>query len=525
MADKYTVVLVDDEEQIRVRISNLINKTNDFEVVAIASNGQDAFELIEQHTPDIVMTDISMPYVDGIELTKLIRRDYPKTMVVFLTGYDEFDYAKEAVELDVFKYLMKPLDKEKATAFFDDLKNKLDEERSALYDKQHLDEAYIQSKPLLIENQFRALLQIDQLTEEVYEAFHVHGINLERGHFAVCLIGLEASNAFRVTERIRVFLLNLIPMLKRTYNQVFTFNTASGLAIVINHATLTQRVLQRTLSEIKQRTDDYIENTINIGVSDIFDDFLGFPRRFDEAARALSYSSYLNLDGIIFHSDISGKETVTLSLSKEMMTHMERVIKFGDDDALNMLFDQVLIPKSSASNSLLNQEYYLVNIASVVVRFAESLDLSIDALIDEDFLNTLFSMNTLDQALNYTKKAVFSLREKKGQDTKDSSRALIDKILVYMEKHYTDPELNMEKLCDTFSISVSYLSALFRKHTSTTFSKHLIHLRIDKAKELIRYSSLKVTEVARRVGYRDVYHFSHSFKKQTGFSPKEYRHV
>lgn len=525
MKDKYSVVLVDDEEQVRVRISNIINKTVDFEVVGIASNGQDAFELVEQYTPDIVMTDISMPYVDGIDLTKLIRRDYPKTMVVFLTGFDEFDYAKEAVELDVFKYLMKPLDKAQAYAFLDDLKRKLDEQRSALYDKKRLDEAYETSKPLLIENQFRILLHFDKLNNEVYEAFKVHDINLENGQFAVCLIGLDSGNAFRKTERIRVFLLNLIPMLKNTYEQVYSFNTASGLALVINHPSLSPSALESTLGEIKQRTDDFMDNSINIGVSDIFDDFLTFPKRFDEAARALSYSSYLNLGGVIFHTDITGKDTITLSLSREMETHMEQVIKFGDDQSVHRLFDKVLVPKTDAANSLLNQEYYIVNITSVIVRFAESLDLSIDDLMEEDFLNTLFTKQTLKEALDYAKEAVMNLRKKKGQETKDSSKELMDKILHYMEEHYADTDIHMEKLCDTFAISVSYLSALFKKHTHTTFSKHLIHLRIEKAKELIRYTSQKVTEVARHVGYSDVYHFSHSFKKKTGMSPKEYRNV
>ncbi|MFW5913790.1 MAG: response regulator [Bacillota bacterium] len=525
MAEKYTIVLVDDEEQVRVRISDIIENTDDFRVVGIASNGQDAFDLIEQTMPDVVMTDISMPYVSGIELTKLIRRDFPKTTVVFLTGYDEFDYAKEAIELDVFKYLMKPLDKEEAYSVLEDLKRRLDEERSELYDKQRLDEAYAQSKPLLIENQFRTLLHFDHLNEDVYEAFNVHDIDLSKGMFAVCLIGLDAGTTYRKRERVRVFLLNLIPLLKRNYNQVFTFNTSSGLALVINHDTLTQSALEATLSEIKQRTDDFMDNTLNIGVSSIFADFLEFPSRFDEAAKALSHSAYLNLEGIIFHSDIAGKKREILSLSKEMTTHMEQVIKFGDKDAIDTLFDHMLYPKSSAVDSLLNQEYYLVNITSVIVRFAESVDTSLDELMEEDFLTTLFSMNALRDALQYAKKAVLKLRAQKIQDTKDSSEALVERILHYMETHFNDPELNMEKLCEEFSISVSYLSALFKKHTNTTFSKYLIQLRMDKAKELIRYSSLKITEVAREIGYRDVYHFSHSFKKMTGKSPKEYRHV
>ncbi|MFW5894756.1 MAG: response regulator [Bacillota bacterium] len=525
MANHYTVILVDDEEQVRVRIRNMVDNMDEFEVVGIASNGQDAFDLIEQMRPDVVMTDISMPYVNGIALTKLIRRDFPKTKVVFLTGYDEFAYAKEAIELDVFKYLMKPIDFKEASSVLGELKELLDEEKSELYDKQRLDEAYAQSLPLLIENQFRTLLHFDHLNDEVYDAFKVHGIDLTQGRFAVCLIGLEAVNVFRKRERMRVFLLNLIPLLKRSYDQVFSFNTSSGLALVVNHGTLTPDALEGTLSEIKQRTDDFMENTLNIGVSSIFDNFLEFPSRFDEAAKALSHSSFLNLQGIIFYSDIKGKKHEVLTLSKEKKTHMEQVIKFGDTEAINTLFDQVLYPKSNALDSLLNQQYYLVNITSVIVRFAESFDMSLDDLMEEDFLNTLFSINDLKKALDYVKQAVLKLRSIKKKESVDSSKILIEKILHYMETNFDDPSLNMEKVAEHFAISVSYLSALFKKHTQTTFSKYLIELRMEKAKELIRYSSLKIKEVALEIGYRDVYHFSHSFKKMTGKSPKEYRDV
>ena len=181
-------------------------------------------------------------------------------------------------------------------------------------------------------------------------------------------------------------------------------------------------------------------------MSDIFDDFLSFPRRFDEAARALSYSSYLNLGGVIFHSDISGKETITLSLSRELETHMEQVIKFGDDTSVQRLFDQVLIPETTAANSILNQEYYLVNITSVIVRFAESLDLSIDALMEEDFLNTLFTKQSLKEALSYAKEGVFKLRNQKEKTTRDSSKELMDKILHYMEENFADTDIHMEKV-------------------------------------------------------------------------------
>lgn len=109
MQDLYKILLVDDEDEIRGRIASLIDQQSGFAVVGKAGNGHDAYELVEEIRPDVVLTDIKMPFVDGIELARMLKRDYPTVKVAFITGYDEFKYAQEAIELDVISYLMKPL--------------------------------------------------------------------------------------------------------------------------------------------------------------------------------------------------------------------------------------------------------------------------------------------------------------------------------------------------------------------------------------------------------------------------------
>ena len=149
----YTMILVDDEDEVRGRISSRIGETSGFTVVGTAGNGYDALELIEEHTPHVVLTDIKMPYIDGIELAQTIRRDYPTTRIAFITGYNEFDYAREAIKLRARGYLTKPLTEEAIRDFLRDLKRDLDDEFEHRYSRDMIRKQYEQSVPLLIGKQ------------------------------------------------------------------------------------------------------------------------------------------------------------------------------------------------------------------------------------------------------------------------------------------------------------------------------------------------------------------------------------
>ena len=117
MKENYRMILVDDEDDVRGRILSKINEDSGFTVVGKAGNGYDAIDLIEKYKPHVVLTDIKMPFINGIELAKIIRRDYPTTKVAFISGYDEFEYAREAIELNVVSYLMKPVTGEDINSF------------------------------------------------------------------------------------------------------------------------------------------------------------------------------------------------------------------------------------------------------------------------------------------------------------------------------------------------------------------------------------------------------------------------
>lgn len=151
--DRYKVLLVDDEEEV---IQVIIKKINweeiGFSVAGYADNGIRAFEMVEEFQPDVVMTDIKMPFMDGMELSKRIKAEYPTTKILFFTGFDEFEYAKEAVHLEAEEYILKPVNSIELTNVFTRLKAKLDQEISEKRNVEILQKYYMESLPLLQAN-------------------------------------------------------------------------------------------------------------------------------------------------------------------------------------------------------------------------------------------------------------------------------------------------------------------------------------------------------------------------------------
>ncbi|OHD78324.1 MAG: hypothetical protein A3J97_17195 [Spirochaetes bacterium RIFOXYC1_FULL_54_7] len=196
MTEPCKIILVDDEDEVRGRISSKISAESGFLVVGTAGNGYDALELIEKHAPQVVLTDIKRPYIDGIELAGIIRRDHPTVRIGFITGCDEFDYAREAIELNVRSYLAKPLTQEDISAFLQKLKVELDSEIRDNFNREQLQKQFEQSIPLIIENYFLSILALGASgSSDDIEQLLKYGVSLDDAKYLVAFALVERNQA------------------------------------------------------------------------------------------------------------------------------------------------------------------------------------------------------------------------------------------------------------------------------------------------------------------------------------------
>lgn len=168
----YTVILVDDEDEVRGRIGSKIEEVEAFEIIGTASNGYDALDLLDEMTPDVIITDIKMPYVDGIELTRSIKERYPTVKVAIISGYDDYSYLKEAINLDVAAYLSKPISTENIQTFLAKIKEKLDEEKAQVKRKEEIELTQIRARVL------KLLLTEEDLSHIEHYSLEELGINV-----------------------------------------------------------------------------------------------------------------------------------------------------------------------------------------------------------------------------------------------------------------------------------------------------------------------------------------------------------
>ncbi len=192
--DKYTVLLVDDEEEVIHVIMKKINWEGlGFSVVGYANNGVRAFEMVEELQPDVVMTDIKMPFMDGMELAHCIKSDYPTTKILFFTGFDEFEYAKGAVHLEVEEYILKPINSVELTNVFTQLKIKLDQEISEKRNVQILQKYYMESLPLLQANFYTSLVEGRIREDEIPKYLLDYQLSFPGPYFCCLVIHTSSS--------------------------------------------------------------------------------------------------------------------------------------------------------------------------------------------------------------------------------------------------------------------------------------------------------------------------------------------
>ena len=345
MEELYKMILVDDEDEVRGRISSKISEESGFTVVGSAGNGYDALELIEEHAPHVVLTDIKMPFINGIELAAAIRRDYPTIRVAFITGYDEFDYAREAVELGVSCYLTKPVTQNDISRFLDKLKIELDEEFKRQYNLELLKKRYEESLPLIIDNYFAsALISSSAADSGDIENLKTYGISLDEGNYLLAFIKIERNEGLPDVveyEKRKLSVRSAVnSILERREYEHYSFLFNDGIIFLIKErGTLFLKNIDSVFSEMIQMTERFLSAKIDIGVSDLHREFSGMKGAYQEAEKALGYSKFLNAGRIVYIDQLEEKKPKMLSLGDSETREIEYAVKFGSEESLKNLLE------------------------------------------------------------------------------------------------------------------------------------------------------------------------------------------
>ena len=526
MQNLYKLLLVDDEDEVRGRISSLIDQNSGFLVVGKAGNGHDAYELVEELKPDVVLTDIKMPFIDGIELARMLKRDFPTVKVAFISGYDEFKYAQEAIKLNVVSYLMKPLTSSDINSFLQSLKVKLDEEYSRKFNDDEALKNYKDSLPLLIDHTISSVLISREQTKDHIERLKQYGLDTESGRYVSCLLEIDSSknlDELMSLEKIKVLLHELFHAYFDTYPFKYFLSIQNGILMIIkeNDQPLIKTV-DSFLYELVQTADQYMDIRIRIGISNIFNHFEQLQKSYQEAKEAIRYGKFLNTGRIVYINEVEHRETDRIAFDLEEIKSIENTIKFGSKEEIHELLEQKKLEIKNHEN-MISSDFFLIGLANLMIDFAQSINVDLSTVVSENLLQKLLSFSTLDEIFDWTETILLELKQNLIQTSLSRTERILEEVILYVEQNFANPLLSLNMVCDQFDISISYLSMLLKKEKNVTFNKYVIEVRMEHAKRLLKESPLKIVDIANQCGYNEVYYFSHSFKKYTGHSPKQYR--
>ncbi|MBF9018117.1 MULTISPECIES: response regulator [unclassified Oceanispirochaeta] len=407
MDELYRMILVDDEDEVRGRISSKISGESGFQVVASAGNGYDALELIEKYNPHVVLTDIKMPFVDGIELARTIKRDFPTTRVAFITGFDEFEYAREAVELHVTSYLTKPVTQNDISRFLDKLKIELDEEFKEKYNLDILRQRYEQSIPLIIDNYFTSYLVSSKSSKsEDIENLRQHGISLDDKKYIMAFVQTERNQSSKDVidyEKLKLSVRSVIQsILERHGYDFYSFHFNNGIVLVVKENSLNfLRKVDPVFYEMVKMVEQYLNVSIDIGVSNLHCRFSELRAAYEESEEALGFSRFLNAGRIVYINQLEKDRPKVLSLSDSEINDIMSNVKFGTDMEIRNVMESLKLNALRDSKTITNYRPYIINMVNILVNFSESIGVNLDEVLQEDVLEKMTLFRNLEQMFDW----------------------------------------------------------------------------------------------------------------------------
>jgi two-component system, response regulator YesN len=519
----YKVFFVEDEVVTREGIRDNVDwQANGFEFCGEAPDGEMALPLLRASKPDVLITDIKMPFMDGLQLSKIVREHMPWMKIIILSGHDEFEYAQEAINLGVTDYLLKPVTVEKLHAALQKLALLLDKERREQDNLKKLQEQVAENRASLRERLFLKLVVGAISPSEAIEKGQEYGLDLIARYYLVVILKIslkDRSEQYDYAEYQQVQ--QMITGLAERDPDVFVLKKDFEDLILIMKGS-TEEYLEEERDLLLQEIDREVNKTryqLNIGIGNSQKRIADICQSFVEALVNVQNTS----DEIASHTNQPVERSELLKVDK---LAVENYLRCGTMGEFDQFFDAFIKPLGeTALKSNLIKNYLFFDVVLVAAKLLNELGGDIDSEIPElNSIETILSnVKTIAQLREQTYKVLSQVMAYRDTVSIKQYTHLIRQAKEYIQLHYTHSELTLGDVACHVNMSASHFSGIFSQETHQTFKDYLTKVRITKAKELLRSTSLKSAEIAYKVGYSDPHYFSSVFKKNTGLSPIEFR--
>lgn len=532
----YRIILVDDEEEVRKSIIKKINwEDAGFSVVGDAENGEDALEKIENLEPDVVLTDIKMPYMDGLTLTEKIRQKYPSMKVLIFSGFDDFEYAKRAIKLNVTEYILKPVNVEELTLILKRIKHNLDEEIEQKRNVNLLRESYRNSLPIIREHFLNDMIQGNVLPDVVEEKMTEYNLPVTGARkWVVAAISMETEvhmeqktlSLHEEQELIPISVKQLVREKLREYCRFVLFQASSELIVLaaIDMAN-SQTGLIDVLGDICKETKRILEVPITIGIGHSCTELQFISHSYHSALNALGYKAIIGSGSTIYINDVEPIHDGKLLFDSKEESELIAAIKFGPKEKIGEVVQGIIGKMDEAKVHVRQYQVYCLSVMNCIIRLTQQYDLDIPETLSAEgsFLDLSKTVQRRDEFYQWLLESASGINEAINEERDNTTKTIINKAKQYIMDNYQNPDLSVEMICRQLHMSPAYFSTVFKKETGQAYIAYLTEVRLNKAVELLNTTDDKTYIIASKVGYQEQNYFSYVFKKRFGISPTKYR--
>ena len=532
----FKVFLVEDEIVVREGIRNNIHwEQYGFLYAGDASDGELALPLIRQIEPDLLITDIKMPFMDGLALSELVRKELPKTKIVIISGYDDFSYAQQAIRMGVEQYLLKPILKEKMVEILIALQKKMEAERQQ---QEYLERFQQEAQEYEMFSRRRFFEQIvtgGLSVSGISETAKVMGIELNAPSYNIVLFSLNSVAYDGSAPE------GYTDALAAVQDEVTQCVVSHSELILFRWNVTTYAVLVKgEQDEIEGRTCDCIENIQSrcamagrdvdwyIASGRSVSRLGAIPACFSEASRVLSYRYLCPDEHILSEASIRDIQKRSRSETdpdkKEIdQAHIRNFLNSGSEEEVDHFIDQLLQSAGEEAVSLpLFCRYLTMTVYFAAVEYLDSIGCRADSFWPPE-LRPKDNASTPEEARQYARQVIGQAIELRDRESKKQQRDLLIQAIGFIDEHYPEESISLDKVARKVNISPNYFSAMFSQEVGQTFVEYLTSKRIGEAKRMLRQTEKRSSEIAFAVGYKDPHYFSFVFKKVSGSTPSEYR--
>lgn len=523
------VMIVDDEPSVLNNMGKVIDwEKQGFQICATADSGEKACQLQEKHRPDLVITDVMMPQMNGIELAEYINKKYPDTEMIVISGYDEFDFAKSAMKAGVMEYILKPTNKLELEAALNRVHERICKKQRIEKNTKEWKQQAERSIPVLKNQFFNELCSGMQPGEQnIISSLQFYKSPLKGVPYRVWCFNLDRDETYADNPEMRELIWIQLRIIIREEIEGRlrweSFVRGRFLFYIVEAAKEEyafeemEECLEKILGEFKNLT----RISLSVGISREYTDYAELYSARKDCEIALEERCNLGEGSCIFYDEVMSFSKNRMEYDHEMLQQICMKLRaLNKEGALEYIQKMY---RDMRKRKAIYQQFY----SQTVFLLTELFSIAEENQIREKLVNILENLEQYKTGImleNVVCKAVDEIIEYGEKQTSNKNKEIVEAVKKYVKDHMRE-NITLTEVADSVHLSKNYLCSIFKKEQNETFFSYLTKTRMEKAKELLRTTDDKVYYIAEITGYTDYTYFSQVFKKYTGVTAGEYREI